>query len=587
MIHRFSRFALLFALVACPLTVRAQVDSGNEIPEVTRTYALVGAQVVQAPGRVLDKATVIVRDGLIAEVGSNVDVPFDAHVIEADSLIIYAGFIAGLSHAGIPTPKEEARPERPDNPGYPPDTEAGILPGRDVRTLLKSDDKSITDLRNIGFTAAHVVPRGRMLPGTGAIILLSGESINKSVFSGETSLFAQLASARRMYPGTDMAVIAKMRQLFRESARRQRLEQLYASDPTGIPRPEYDPTHYALFPVLTEEKPVFFHTEDALDVHRALSLHQELQFSMVLTGVNQGFEVLDKLKAAGVPLLITLELPESKRKKEDDSEAEPDSTEIQPTDVPVELPEVPLSTHNPALRVTDYTDIEAEKTKLEARRDAERERYLTYPASLESEGFEFGFSTLDTPAKDILANVQLMVENGLSENSALAALTTNPASILGVSASMGTVDEGKMGNLVVTSGNLFDEESKIRYVFIDGRMFEMEAERETPEGDSDAVVDAAGQWSIIAHTPDGEIGGTLILEADLTGTITLDVAGDAMDVSSAELDGNELSFSFSVSGMGAVSVTVIIDGDTFAGEASPDFAETVSFSGTRTSGPER
>ena len=586
MIRRYGRILLLSVLATGPLATQAQVDSGNELPDVTRTYALVGARIVQAPGRILEGATVIVRDGLITAVGRDVAVPFDAERIAADSMTVYAGFIDGLSHVGIPAPKEQQRPERPDDPGFPPDAEAGIQPGLDVRTLLKADDKSLTDLRKSGFTAAHVVPRGRMLPGMGAIILLAGDDANEVVYAGEASVFAQLASARRMYPGTDMAVIAKLRQLFHEAKRRQRIERLYADNPTGIQRPSYDPTHYALFPVLDADRRVFFHTEDALDVHRALAVHEELGFSMVLTGLNQSFDAMDKLKAANIPLLLTLDLPENKDAKEDDDKADADSTEAKPTDTAGELPEVPEPAYDPLLRVSDFNDLEAEKKNLEARRDAEHKKYLENASTLAEAGFGFGFTTLDTKASDVLPNVRTLIENGLTEDAALAALTINPAKILGVAATMGTVEEGKMGNLVVATGNIFDKDSKIRYVFIDGRKYEMEIEKKKTGAAEGVAAAAAGTWSFTASTPDGDFGGTFVVNEDLTGTVASDMLGQELEITGATFEDDVLSFSFDVDGIGLVTVSVTISGDEFDGEATSAVAGSVPFFGKRVSNPE-
>ncbi|HMB91829.1 MAG TPA: hypothetical protein VKP65_13335, partial [Rhodothermales bacterium] len=293
---------LLLALMIFPPISQAQ--STDEVPEVTRTFALVNARVVQAPGRVMDRATVIVRDGLIATISRDATIPFDAERIEADSLTIYAGFIDGLSHTGIPKPKEERDQDRPDDPGNPPDEYAGIQPDRDARMMLDPTDSSIEKLRQAGFTAAHVVPYGNMLPGSGAVILLAGDDPRTLVLKGDASVFAQFAGARRAYPATDMAVMAKMRQLYREAERRQRMEQLYAEDPTGLERPEYDPAHYAFFPVLDGEKRVYFNTENALDVYRALELKKDVGLPLVLTGLNQSYDVVDALKEANIPMLL-------------------------------------------------------------------------------------------------------------------------------------------------------------------------------------------------------------------------------------------------------------------------------------------
>ena len=573
------------SLLLVPCRASAQVNSGEDVPRVTHTYALENARVVQAPGRVLERATVVIRDGLIMAVGPDAVVPFDAERIAADSFTVYAGFIDGLSHAGVPEPKGDPNRERPDNPGDPPNAEAGIQPDRDVRTLLDPAQKSLADLRKAGYTAAHVVPRGRSLPGSGAIILLAGDNANELVFRGNASLFAQFKTARRMYPGTDMAILAKVRQLYREAQRRQRMETLYADNPSGLERPDYDPVHYAFFPVLSGETPVFFHTEDALDVHRALSVQEELGFPIVLTGLAQSFDALDKLKSAGHPLLLTLDLPDPPRNRGDVAE---DSTDAQPTDAPISLPEVPDDPYDATFRALSSQDVDAEKKNLEARRDMEREKYLGNAGALHTAGFSFGFTTVDTKPADILANVRTMIESGLPEDAALAALTTHTAAILGITVSMGTVDAGKLGNLVVTDGSIFDEDSSIRYVFVDGRKFEIEEEKQSAS--SSETINPAGVWSFEVAGPDGDIGGTITLEGgprDLTGTISNHLNGEVSELQDLSLEGNALSFSFEADDIGAITAAIIITGDEFEGEVTmPEFGA-MPITGHRTSGPGR
>ena len=96
-----------------------------ELPSVTETYALENARVVQAPGHVLDSATVLIRDGIIEAVGTEVAIPYDARRIDADTLTVYPGFIDGLSHAGVQIPEDGDEKEIED-PGDPPPDRAGI-----------------------------------------------------------------------------------------------------------------------------------------------------------------------------------------------------------------------------------------------------------------------------------------------------------------------------------------------------------------------------------------------------------------------------------------------------------------------------
>ena len=590
--HTFPRILLcsLFAVIwVAPYLVSAQVNQGDEVPDVTRTYALTNARVVQAPGRVMESATVIIRDGLIAALGPNVNIPFDAATIAADSFTVYAGFIDGLSHTGIPEPRERpTNQERPDDPGNPPNEEAGIQPERDVRALLDPEDKRLASLRNAGFTAVHVVPRGRMLPGIGAIILLAGDDANELVYRGETSLFAQFASARRMYPGTDMAVIAKLRQLFREADRLQRIESMYASDPSGMERPPYDPVHYALFPVLSEERPVFFHTEDVLDLHRVLDVQSELGFPVVLTGLSQSFDALDKLRDAGYPLMLSLDLPTVPRQNDDDDTSPRDSARAEPTDSAEKLPELAEPVHNPDFRVRSLADLDDEKKNLELRRDLEHKKYLQNAAGLHAAGVAFGFTTRDAEPSDLLDNVRTMIENGLSEDAALAALTTTPAEILGVSGSMGSVEVGKMANLVVTEGPVFDEDGIIRYVFVDGHKFEIDEPRRS-SGGSGTGVSPAGTWSFVVSTPDGDVNGSFTIrgsEGNWTGTIANEMSSETATLLDITLEGDQLSFSFVTEEVGRATISVEIAEDQIEGEVEVADFGSMPLSGERTGEPE-
>ena len=455
---------LLLVLTLIPETTLAQ--RLDDVPPATQTIAIQNATVVTAPGRRLQNTTVLIKDGLISEVGSRIQVPTDAQLIDGEGLSVYAGFIDGLSHAGVPAPKpqsggggaigNQSASQRVSRMNPPPDV-AGIQPDRSAHDLINTDEKSIENLRKAGFTVAHVVPHGAMLPGTGSLILLAGDDTHDMMLRRDVSMFAQIQGARRVYPSTPMGVMAKMRQLYRESDRRMKLEASFDSNASGAQRPQYDPIHYAFFPVIKGDMPVFMHTTSALDIYRALRLQGDLGFSLVLSGLTEGFESIDLLLDANVPLFVTLKLPEEPKKSTDSTE-----TATEP------------ASYDPSLHVTDHTAVSLERKNLEMRRDIFYKEYVSTPASFYASGLNFGFSTKDVKPEDIHKNLKKMIAHGLPEDVALAALTTNAAAALGLSRSMGTVEAGKIANLVVTSGPLFEEDSHIKYVFVDGHKFEYE-----------------------------------------------------------------------------------------------------------------
>ena len=558
-------------LVMC---VRPSTAQEYEVPTVTDTYALTNARVVQAPGQVLESATVVVQDGLIEAIGDDVEVPFDARRIAADSMVVYAGFIDGLSHAGVEMPEQEGGNDNDVDPGDPPNDRAGIQPDRSVRSFLTTDDSDLQGLRKAGFTAGHVVPDGQMLPGSGAYVFYGGASANDMVIEPDRTLFAQLQTAEGyVYPATDMAVIAKMRQLFREAARRQELSAAYDQNPQGRRQPPSDPAHTALFPVLDGETPMAFYADDVLSVHRILNLQQELGFPLVLAGLQESHEAVGALSGIDAPLFLTLDLPEPPTRT-----ASSDTTVADTTDQPSRY-------YNADLRTGSYQDVPAEDTNLELRHAMERKDYLETAATLNEAGVAFGFTSREAKPGDVRANLRTMIEQGLPEQTALAALTTRPATFLGLENRLGTVEEGKVANLVVADGNYFAEDTKIQHVFVDGQLYDYTSEEEEGEisGDVSAVV---GTWSYTLETPQGEFGGTLTLEGDQSGLDGTFVGpqGESQSINSVSFDGSTLSLTVSAP-QGTLSLTVTVEGETFEGTASLG-GQSFPVSGERTSAPE-
>ena len=157
---RYRRTALWIVLLL-PTWLFGQDD--KELAPVTRTYAITNVNVIQGPGRKIELATVVIKDGLITAIGKGVAIPSEAIIVKADSMYVYAGFIDGLTRAGVNKPKEETKDKIKD-PGNPPPDRAGITPQADVRNLLNPSDKALEELRGLGFTAAQVVPHGNLLP---------------------------------------------------------------------------------------------------------------------------------------------------------------------------------------------------------------------------------------------------------------------------------------------------------------------------------------------------------------------------------------------------------------------------------------
>ncbi len=553
------RLRPLFSLALAMLVSQClQAQDEQELAPVTRTYAITNVNIIQAPGRKIDMGTVVIKDGLIRAVGKGIAVPPEAIVIKADSMYIYAGFIDGLSRVGVNRPKEENQP-RPKDPGNPTPERAGITPANDVRLILNPADKSLEDLRNMGFTAAQVVPYGNLLPGQAAIILTSGRTADEMMITGRSSLYSELTGAQGVYPLNLLGVMATWRDLYRKAFNAKGYEALYASNRAGLERPVSDRNLEAFFPVIDQRQSVIFRTETLLDVSHVLNLKKDLGFQAAIADVKNAWPMINTIKASGVKTFLSLDLPEEVKKDDKKKEEKKEGT-------------------NAAA--------EAEMQALEKRKAEAILAYAAQAGAFQKAGVTFGFSTVSSKTKDIPSNLRRMIAAGLSEDAALAALTTNPASMLGLGDRMGTIDNGKMANLVITDKSYFNEKAKVRYVFVDGKMYKLDV-KEAKKGDPNAKVDVEGSWTTVTESPQGRSEGRMTFKKDgggYSGQVSGGRLPSPVDMTEVTLDGNALTFKYSVSfGTNNITITgeVTVEGDTFKGTVSFGQGRSAPIEGTK------
>ena len=552
---------ILFLLTLFAFGLKAQDDPSP----VTKTFALKNVTIVQVPGKVIEQGTLIIKNGLIQAVGKNITVPFDAKVIKADSMYVYAGFIDGASHVGIPRAEEPqgqgGRGQRPQvkDPGNPPNDIAGIQPERPVRTMLKADEKSIEDMRKLGFTVAHVVPTGKMLPGTGAIILLEGTSINEMIVKENTSLFAQFTGAGFVAPSTTIGVMSKLRDLYFQAQQTKTHAAAYLKNPTGMSRPESNPVLEAFYPVIDKKLPLFMKAETAKDISRALILQSDMGYNLVLTDVKQGWDYAAQLKT--IPTFLSLNLPPVKEVKKEEKKKE--DTAKSPT----------------------AAELEAEE--LEKRRAATMKEYEAQAAKMAAAGVVFGFSTLEAKTKDIKGNFTRMIEAGLTTDQALAALTTNPAKMLGIDNIAGTVEKGKMANLVISDAPYFDKESNVRFVFVDGQVFEYEAKpkkKPAAAGSEEKPAKIDGKWSYTFDAGGQQMSGSFVFvqdeENNISGTASSPQGAGNTNIENVELKGNLLTFSISWQGI-TVEYELTFEENSYDGKVTAGQFGTFDIEGTK------
>ncbi|OZC02628.1 amidohydrolase family protein [Rubricoccus marinus] len=558
-----AALALLLSAEVSGQVLRGGTNGDTPRRPVSTAHAITNARVVVAPGRVLDRATVVIRDGRIVAVRENADVPFDAQVIEGDSLTVYAGFVDAFAYAGVAEPEDPERYE--GDPGNPPRERAGLTPDLDVRTLYDASKAEVKALREAGFTAAHLAPRDGFFAGTGAVVLLRnvarGEAAEMLFLPQTETAIAQIDPARGVYPGTPMGVLSMMRETVENARRETASRTAFRRDASGATRPMYDPVAEALAPVLDGDRALVFYTDGWLDAHRAIRVTEEMRIpNTVLAGVPDVSPVLAKIRARGLSVIAPLALP--------------DTVKTDSLSRTIALP--PPSSANPGgvsfvtdRRTISFRDTDAEKGALTAQRLASVGAAERSPSLLASGDVDFAFGSFEAKGKDIRANLRRMVEAGLSPEAALAALTTAPAEMMGLSGTLGTIERGKLANLLVTTGDYFSDSTDVRFVFVEGMRHEIENKPKAASGDPDAVVEIVGTWTYEIELPGSSEGGTMTF----TGTPgsfegTLSAQGETLNLSSVALDGNALTFSFTAPNSGPeITVSGIVSGLEFAGTA--------------------
>lgn len=511
---------------------------------VTATYAITNATIFAAPGQQGTKGTVLFREGVILGMGANLSLPKEAQVIPGDSLFIYPGFIDGAGLTGITKPKD---PERPKDfvSSSPPDEIAGITPWRSISDQFSITGNQVEDWRKAGFTISQVLPDGGMIPGKASVMLL-GTTGSVNVLLENTALAANFRGSRGMYPATAAGVMAKFRDVYQNTSLALDHSKLYAST-SGVKRPEMTPTQSGMAAVVQQQIPVIFTAASDLEVRRAIALQKELGFKLILSGLENYETVIDLIKSSGTPVLIKLQVPDDKAVK---SQKE-DSV------------------------VTADTKAQYERVK-EA-----YDKALKQASLLEKAGIPFGFSTIDAKPGDAMKAVQAMIKNGLSEKAALAALTTNPASILGISRVAGTIEKGKMANFVVSTDSIFKEDAQIKHVVVDGYVFDYEVKKKVANGNGKSEigpVTVTGVWEYTSETPAGSSGGEISLNKEgsaYSGSITYDDPSGSGKVTApiknVAVSGKTISFEFDVAAGGAtltVSITGEITGTSMEGTMS-------------------
>lgn len=375
---------------------------------LAQTIAITGGTVYTVSGPKIEHATVLIRDGRIAAVGTNITVPAEATRIDAAGKWVTPGLIDGAGQMGLV------------EIGAVPGTREGRIQGDTIAAAfnvaegINPASQVIPVTRVEGITTTLAAPGGHLVSGQAVLIDLDGSTIEQMLVKSPVGIVADLSeNAKDEGGGSRASVVQRLRATFRDALEyeRRRLDYRRAQiEPLSASEADLE----GLLPVLHGELPLIAIANRRSDIQNALRLAREFKLRLILAGAQEGWEIGPEIAAAGVPVLV------------------------QPLD-----------------NIPSY--------------DALGVRYEN-AALLARAGVKVVLLETDTHnSRNIRQEAGNAVANGLPWDQALRAVTLSPAEVFGVADRYGSLEAGKVANVVVWSGDPFEFSTGVEHVYIRGR----------------------------------------------------------------------------------------------------------------------
>lgn len=422
--------AVIFAVVFIVAGANAQ-QIGNPTMQqgvlpARGTFVIRNAHIVTVSGAEIDNGSIVIRDGKIEAVGATVNVPSGSQQIEGRGLSVYPGMIdAGTSMGLVEVPQGAS--------GTVDTSEVGDFnPNSKAIIAINPHSAHIAVTRVEGITNVLSAPTGGLISGQAAFVNLLGTSPREMAVVPSAALvinypriggggggfggFQQQPANLSDTLAANQRQLDQIKKILRDAEAYGRAQDAYAKD-SSLPRPNHDLVLEALVPYVRGEQPVIFRADREAEIRGAIKFADEMKLKPIILGGDDAWRVTSLLKEKNVPVILTgvLQLPN---------------------------------------REDDFYDTLYEN-----------------PAKLQQAGVRFCISTGEAGAevRNLPMNAGMAAAYGLSKSEALKAVTLYPAQILNVGERLGSIDVGKMANLVVTDGDILEPRTHIRYLFIDGR----------------------------------------------------------------------------------------------------------------------
>ncbi len=466
------RRVLVVLLVVVFFTALTIDPFGAPARTAAARYAIRDARIVTMAGPAIDKGTVVMRDGLVEDVGTALAVPVDAIVVDGAGLTVYPGFIDMANTAAVEVPEPAAQTTAAGGRAAGAGGQAAAAPTLEEleRTrrsgLLRPDVEAARYARlegpvmrriaSAGITSVLATPASGLVRGQSALINVMappddpqigtladyrrGLVVVKSPVAQHIA-FTGGGAGGAGYPASLLGTIAFVRQAFHD-ARWQRDARAYYEKHSDQPRPVMEPVLDALAPMLDAHMPAAFDADLAVEIARALGLAKEFALDPIIVGGAESGDVAADIKAARGRVIYSLNFPTApvadRAGRAGGRGADPDEEQIR---------------------------------SIRARQNAPKG-----PAALVKAGVPFAFTSggLQDLSLFMRNAARTVRDGGLPADVALAALTSDAARMAGVDNRLGTIQRGRIANLVVTDGDWLEERTRIRHVFIDGYPVEID-----------------------------------------------------------------------------------------------------------------
>lgn len=419
--NRIARSVLLIALALCTQSVFAQ-----SAPAV---YAIQGAKIYTLAGPAIESGTVVVRDGKIAAVGASVEIPAGAQIIDGKGLEIYPGMFDPITQMGLnEVGSVRATVDLDELGDYNPDVVAATAVNPASAHIPVTRASGITEVIATPGIAGFDEQSGGLMPGQASAFSLAGWTMEEMQLNRSAALVINWPSiSTRSF---DFATFSVKEKPFADAKKGydkqvgelgdwlDRARHYSQAQSKGSPAAyERDLKLEALAPVVEGKLPVLIVAQRTRDIRNAVEFCTKHKLKMILAGGDEAWKVKDLLKEKKIPVILG---PSERLPSEEDT----------PYDKP-----------------------------------------MTQPSELFAAGIPFAFASFDTSfSRRLPQYAGTAVGYGLPHDEALKAVMLNAAQIFGLADRIGTIEPGKLGNLIVTDGDPLEIKTQVLYLFINGQL---------------------------------------------------------------------------------------------------------------------